>query len=170
MSTISNPAAARAALLSPPSRRVGRFELREPTLGLLALLEETGSPLAVADAPRTLRAWAETLWAMTRPGPEAAAKLAEGRGAYARAALEWADGVSAAEAAELIRAACASMGRFDEANPAPDPGGDDGDGEVQADPTAGGRTAGSPPAPPRPASASDGASPASSGTCPPEPS
>ena len=156
-----NPAAALEALTAPPSRRVGRFEVRTVTLGLHAVLERIGSPLTWTRWERhpTSEEWAETLFAMTRPGRESARLLAEGRDAFAAAALDWADGVSDAEALALIRAVSEIVRADARANPAPDSAGDGDDAAPEgADPTAATRTAGSQPPPPRPASGSGGPS------------
>lgn len=159
MNTHENPAAALEALTAPPSRRVGRFEVRSLTLGLHAVLQRIASPLVTRDAEPTMEAWAETLFAMTRPGRESARLLAEGREAFRAAALDWADAVSEAEGAELIRAAADALLSAGRANPAPDEPGDDDDGAPEgADPTAATRTAGSPTARPRPANGSGGPS------------
>lgn len=149
-----NPKPALDALLHPTTTKVGRFEVRELSFGTLALLEAIDSPLYRADAPHTLYAWVETLYALTRPGREAAAKLAQGRETFAAAAFEWAEGVSNEEGGALIRAAYAALTRFLAANPtesadepengdADEPAEEDG-GETDPDPTRVGPTAGSP--------------------------
>lgn len=159
--TLENPAAALEALTAPPSRRVGRFEVRTLTLGLHAVLQRIASPLVTPGAEPTMEAWAETLFAMTRPGRESARLLADGREAFRAAALDWADAVSEEEGAELIRAAADALLSAGRANPAPDEtGGDEEDDGAPegADPTAATRTAGSPTARPRPANGSGGPS------------
>lgn len=160
-----NPDAALAALTEPAARRAGRFEVRALTLGLHAVLQRIGSPLVDPAAEPTIEAWAETLFAMTRPGRESAALLAEGREAFRAAALDWADGVPESEGAALIRAAGEAMRAANAANPAPESEGDPEEGGAPhgADPTAATRTGGSRRAPRRRASASGGPSATSSG-------
>ena len=137
-----NPAAALDALAHPATTKVGRFEVRELMFGTLAILEKIGSPLARTDVQPDLTAWAETLYALTRPGREAAAALARGRDAFMEEALAWAETVTNAEAAALMRAVGKALGRLYAANPATDePAEEDGSGP---DPTAAGPTAGSP--------------------------
>lgn len=148
---MKNPPAALAALCAPGSVRVGRFEVRELTLGHLAVLEQIGSPLADRSAKRSLAAWAETLYALTRGAAECFALLASGRDAFREAAMRWAEGVRTDEALAMIRAVGASGGRLSAVLP-PAASGED----AEADPTDAGRTAGSPTPPPAPASASAG--------------
>ncbi|MBQ9727358.1 MAG: hypothetical protein IJV65_07625 [Kiritimatiellae bacterium] len=137
-----NPAAALDALTHPATTKVGRFEVRELYLGTLAVLERIGSPLVDPDAPRTLLAWAETLYALTRPAPDCLRALAGGRDAYRNEAAAWADTVTNAEATALMAAAGAAMRRLKGANPAED-GPEEGVVDCP-DPTAAGPTAGSP--------------------------
>ena len=137
-----NPAAALEALTAPPSRRVGRFEVRSLTLGLHAVLQRIGSPLVARGGgaePPSMEAWAETLFAMTRPGRESARLLAEGREAFRAAALDWADAVTPEETRELVLAALGQLSGAARANPSPDGGPDEGDGP---DPSGATRTAG----------------------------
>jgi len=134
-----NPAAALEALTHPAATKVGRFEVRELTFGALAVLERIGSPLVDRDAPATLQAWAETLYALTRPAPDCMRAIGRGREAYAAEAMAWADTVTNAEAAALMRAAGEALRRLNAANPATD----DPEGEAGGpDPTAAGPTAG----------------------------
>ncbi len=142
----TNPAAALAALTAPASVRVGRFEVREITLGLMAILDSIDSPFLRPGAPASLPRFAESLFAMTRPSAETRRLLARGREAFSAAAAEWADGVSVREGTDLLLAASAAVRRLSDANPAADGTGEDGtgeDGEARGpDPTAGGPTAG----------------------------
>lgn len=164
---MKNPDAALAALTEPAARRAGRHEVRSLTLGLHALLQRIGSPLVDPDAAGTMEEWAETLFVLTRPGTESALLLAEGRESFRMAALEWADGVTEAEAAGMIRAAAASVSGANAANPRPDGGeGEDGGEGRNPDPTGATRTAGSPTAPRAPANGTGGPSDTSSGRCP----
>lgn len=135
-----NPAAALDALTHPASTPCGRFEVREYTLGALAILDEIGSPFLRKDAPKTLPAFVETMFAMTRPSAESRRLLARSRDAFAAAAAEWADGVSVREGAELLSACSAAIARFAAANPAEDGGGEPE--EDDPDPTTAGPTAG----------------------------
>lgn len=139
-----NPQAALDALLHPTTTKVGRFEVRELSFGSIALLEAIDSPLYRADAPHTLYAWVETLYVLTRPGREAAAKLAQGRETFAAAAFEWAEGVSNEEGGALIRAAYAALKRFLAANPTEDKPAEEDGGTADPDPSPAGPTAGSP--------------------------
>lgn len=152
---MKNPAAALVALTHPATTAVGRFTLHEPTLGMQALLERLGSPLVLPDSPRTLEAWAATLYALTRPASESRALLARGESAFREEAFAWADTVQSAEALALIREAGAAMRRLSEANPAPDEAAAE-EGAESPDPTAAGPTAGSPAGPPKRPSASAG--------------
>lgn len=140
--SLPNPTAALDALTHPATTKVGRFEVRELFFGTLAVLEKIGSPLLDKDAPRTLQAWAETLYAITRPAADCLRALSGGREAYAAEAIAWADTVSNAEAAALMRAAGEALGRLNAANPTPDAPTEEA-GE-SPDPTAAGPTAGSP--------------------------
>jgi len=136
-----NPKAALEALVHPATTKVGRFEVRELTLGTLAILERIGSPLVDPDEPRTLAAWAETLYALTRPAADCMRALAPGRDAYSAEAMAWADTVTNAEATALMAAAGAALRRLNAANPAEDKPDEEG-GEAGPDPTAAGPTAG----------------------------
>lgn len=137
-----NPKAALEALVHPATTKVGRFEVRELYLGTLAVLERIDSPLIDPNAPRTLQAWAETLYALTRPAADCVRALAGGRDAYSAEAMAWADTVSDAEAKALVDAAGDALLRLNAANPAEDrPDEEAGEGP---DPTAAGPTAGSP--------------------------
>lgn len=136
-----NPPAALEALTHPATTKVGRFEVRELFFGTMAVLEKIGSPLLDANAPRTLQAWAETLYALTRPAADCLRALGGGREAYAAEAIAWADTVTNAEAVSLMRAAGEALARMNAANPATDaPTEEAGEGP---DPTAAGPTAGS---------------------------
>lgn len=135
-----NPAAALEALVHGATTQVGRFEVREYTLGAFAILDEIGSPFLRKDAPKTLPAFVETMFAMTRPSAETRRLLAQGRDAFAAAAAEWADGVSVREGTELLSACAAAIARFAAANPAEDGGGEAE--EDDPDPTMAGPTAG----------------------------
>ena len=135
------------ALTHPAATKVGRFEVREPTLGMIAILERIGSPFAVRGAKRDFSAYVETLFALTRPATDSLRLLDRGRDAFRAAAFEWSDTVSSAEGAALLRAAVAGIGRFEDANPAPEDGADapeDQEAPSDPDPTAAGPTAGSP--------------------------
>lgn len=141
-----NPAAALEALTRTATTTVGRFEMHEPTLGMMAILERIGSPFAVRGAKRDFSAFVETLFALTRPATESLQLLDQNRGAFRAAAFEWADTVSAAEGADLLHAAVACIGRFNDANPAPDEEVDlpeDPEAPSDPDPTAAGPTDGS---------------------------
>lgn len=136
-----NPAAALEALAHPATTKVGRFEVRELFLGTLAVLEAIRSPLIDRDAPRTLAAWAETLYALTRPSADCMRALAGGRDAYSAEAMAWADTVTNAEATALMAAAGDALRRLNAANPAEDKPDEEGE---SPDPTAAGPTVGSP--------------------------
>ena len=141
-----NPDAALEALTRPAKTTVGRFEMREPTLGMMAILEKIGSPFAVRGAKRDFSAFVETLFALTRPAVESLRLLEKGRDAFKDAAFEWSDTVSAAEGADLRRAATAGIGRFNDSNPAPyneDDSPEDPEAPSDPDPTADGPTDGS---------------------------
>lgn len=143
MSGNKNPPAALAALTHPATTKVGRFKVRELYLGTLAILERIGSPLLDADAPRTLQAWAETLYALTRPSADCMRVLAGGRESYSAEAMAWADTVSNAEATALIRAAGEALRRLNAAaNPQSEDPDEEAGGDAAADPTAAGPTAG----------------------------
>ena len=128
--------------MHPATTKVGRFEVRELFLGTLAVLEKIGSPLVDPDAPRSLAAWAETLYALTRPAADCMRALALGRDAYSAEAMAWADTVTNAEATALMAAAGDALRRLNAANPAEDK--PDEEGGESPDPTAAGPTAGSP--------------------------
>ena len=143
---MKNPAAALDARTHPATTRVGRFEVREPTFGMIALLERIGSPFAVRGAKRDFSAFVETLFALTRPAIESLRILEKGRDAFRAAAFEWADTVSSAEGTALLRVAVAGIGRFEDANPATEDGDDtpeDPEAPSDPDPTAAGPTDGS---------------------------
>lgn len=136
-----NPKRALRAVNAAPAE-VGRFTVRPFTLGLAAILEEIGSPLAGdSPAPRGVGGWTETLFAFTRPASESKALLGgrDGRAAFARAAAEWADGVSVAEAAALIRAAADAA--LVAANVHPDGDGGEGGKDAGKNPARARRTA-----------------------------
>ena len=142
MSGNKNPPAAIAALTHPATTKVGRFEVRELFLGTLAVLEAIGSPLVDPDAPSTLAAWAETLYALTRPSADCMRALGGGREAYAAEAMAWADTVTNDEGARLIRAAGEALHRLKAANPSPEEPDEEAGNDAVPDPTAAGPTAG----------------------------
>lgn len=147
MSATKNPAAALEALTHPATTPVGRFEVQELTLGMQALLQRIGSPVSDRNAPRTLEAWAETLYAVTRPASETRRSIARGREAFREEALAWADTVSNEEGIALMRAVDEAVGRLNATNLVPDnedEAPEDLEAPADTDPTADGPTAGSP--------------------------
>ena len=129
-----NPERALAAI-NADAAECGRFAVRPLTLGMCAVLDAIGSPLMGGPAPKGVGGWAETLFAMTRPAAESRRILASGgRAAFALAAAEWADGVSAGEAVALCGAAAKSAETALGVHPDGD-GGDGGGPAESPDPT-----------------------------------
>ena len=139
-----NPSAALDALTHPATTKVGRFEVRELTLGTMAVLQKIGSPLAAPGKELDFPAVVELLYVLTRPAGETLRLLAVGRDAFEAEAYAWADGVTNAEATELLQAAFAATGRIHAANPSSEEPDEEAGNDAVPDPTAAGPTAGSP--------------------------
>ena len=136
-----NPAPALDALTHPAATKVGRFEIRELTLGTMAVLQKIGSPLATGkklDFP----AICELLFVLTHPVKETLRLLAGGLSTFEAVAYAWADGVTNAEATELLQAAFAANGRVHAANPSQEKPDEEAGNDAVPDPTAAGPTAG----------------------------
>lgn len=139
-----NPAPALDALTHPATTKVGRFEVRELTLGTMAVLQRIGSPLATRGKELDFPAICELLFVLTHPAKETLRFLAVGRDAFEAEAYAWAEGVTNAEANELIKAAFAATGRVHAANPSSEEPDEEAGDNAVPDPTAAGPTAGSP--------------------------
>lgn len=139
-----NPAPALDALTHPATTKVGRFEVRELTLGTMAILQRIGSPLATAGKKLDFPAICELLFVLTHPAKETLRLLSGGHSAFEAAAYDWADGVTNAEATELLQAAFAATGRIHAANPSLEEPDEEAGNDAVPDPTAAGPTAGSP--------------------------
>ena len=139
-----NPAPALDALTHPATTKVGRFEVRELTLGTMAVLQRIDSPLATRGKELDFPAICALLFVLTHPVKETLRILAGGRDAFEAEAYAWADGVTNAEATELLQAAFAAAGRVHAANPSQEEPDEEAGGDAAADPTAAGPTAGSP--------------------------
>lgn len=100
---MSNPKVALAAITAS-GRKVGKWTVREITLGLSAVLESIESPLDTGIKPKGIRDWLPTLFALTHSTAESELILADGLEAYRKAASEWADKVTIFEAKRMIEA------------------------------------------------------------------
>ena len=98
---MSNPKVSLAAITAS-GKKVGRWTVREITLGLSAVLESIESPLDTGIKPKGIRDWFATLFALTHTTPESERILADGIEAYRKASAEWADTVSILEARAMI--------------------------------------------------------------------
>lgn len=123
---MSNPERALAAL-NAATIDVDGHGVLPVTLRLACVLEAVGSPLATGEAAAGMAAWAETLYAMTRPAAESQRLLAKGRDAFRAAAMEWADGVQMRTALRLVAAARRQTAAATGVNPEPEDGGDAGE-------------------------------------------
>lgn len=92
---------------------VGRWTVREITLGLSAVLESIQSPLDTGKKPAGIRGWIPTLYALTHTTAESERLLAAGgEEAYVKAASAWADEIPIAEARALVAACMGSAARL----------------------------------------------------------
>lgn len=138
-----NPSSALDALTHPATTKVGRFEVRALTLGTMAVLQKIGSPLATGGKDLDFPAICELLFVLTHPAKETLRLLFGGHSAFEAAAYDWADGVTNAEATELLQAAFAATGLVHAANPSQEEPDEEAGNDAVPDPTAAGPTAGS---------------------------
>ena len=101
---MDNPEKALEALNAAPIE-VDGYEVGVVTLRKACVLGELKSPLVTGRDGDDMTAWAETLYAMTRPAQESQRLLAKGRDEYRAAVMEWADGLPMQTALRLIAAA-----------------------------------------------------------------
>ena len=135
---MKNPNAALEALTTPAENQVGRFRVREITLGTLAVLERLTRTDADEKSEGTWLPVVERFFAMTHPASECGALLARGRDAYRAAALEWADEITPAELQAITAACNAATARLHAASAATDGGATaQGANPTEATPTGG---------------------------------
>lgn len=125
---MSNPKASLAAMTASGTP-VGKWVVREITLGLSGVLETIESPLDTGKKPKSIKEMFATLYALTHTTPESEQILTKGVAAYRKVAAEWADTIPLNDARTMITACWDSIARL---KAAADTGTDDEEGNAPA--------------------------------------
>lgn len=128
---MKNPDRALAAFTASGTP-VGKWVVREITLGLAGVLERISSPLITGILPPHIDGWRKTLFAMTHSTEESESLLSKPADAYTTAARDWADTVPLREANQMIRACTAAAKRVQDVSPSGDDAGEESDAEKNA--------------------------------------
>ena len=109
---MKNPVSAIDAITTPGERPVGRFVVREITLGTLAILERLSMQTPSGNTDGTWMPVIERYYAMTHSAKDCGKLLSDGIDCYRAAALEWASDITPSEIQALTECCNAATARL----------------------------------------------------------